>query len=101
MVLYKELTAIEEEIIRFDTMRSLFTLMTNGLEASNIEDIRNSLYYVEGSLKDIHDSLRSKFDELWESFRELKMQEQTNTLKTNDYIQPESLMLDKIMREMK
>jgi uncharacterized protein (DUF2267 family) len=66
MVLYKELTAIEEEIIRFDTMRSLFTLMTNGLEASNIEDIRNSLYYVEGSLKDIHDSLRSKFDELWE-----------------------------------
>jgi TolA-binding protein len=101
MVLYKELTAIEEEIIRFDTMRSLFTLMTNGLEASNIEDIRNSLYYVEGSLQDIHDSLRSKFDELWESFRELKMQEQTNTLKTNDYIQPESLMLDKIMREMK
>ena len=101
MVLYKELTAIEEEIIRFDTMRSLFTLMTNGLEASNIEDIRNSLYYVEGSLQDIHDSLRSKFDELWESFRELKMQEQTNTLKTNDYIQPESLMLDKIMSEMK
>lgn len=101
MVFYKELTAIEEEIIRFDTMRSLFTLMTNGLEASNIEDIRNSLYYVEGSLQDIHDSLRSKFDELWESFRELKMQEQTNTLKTNDYIQPESLMLDKIMREMK
>jgi len=92
---------IIEEIIRFDTMRSLFTLMTNGLEASNIEDIRNSLYYVEGSLQDIHDSLRSKFDELWESFRELKMQEQTNTLKTNDYIQPESLMLDKIMREMK
>jgi len=101
MVFYKELTAIEEEIIRFDTMRSLFTLMTNGLETSNIEDIRNSLYYVEGSLQDIHDSLRSKFDELWESFRESKMQEQTNTLKTNDYIQPESLMLDKIMREMK
>ena len=102
MVFYKELIGIEEQIIRFDTMRSLFTLMTNGMETSSAEDLRNSLYYIEGSMEDMHKCLREKFDELWEAFKEIEPEQNIiSSLKTNDYIQPQSLMLDQVMREMK
>jgi len=47
-------------------MRSLFSVMASGAEESNAEDIRNALWYVEGSLTDIHRELQSEFNELWE-----------------------------------
>ncbi len=66
MKYWTELSKIEDSIIRLETMRSLFSVMASGAEESNAEDIRNALWYVEGSLTDIHRELRSEFDELWE-----------------------------------
>jgi hypothetical protein len=66
MKYWTELNRLETQIIRLETMRSLFSVLANGAEESSEEDIRNALWYVEGSLSDIHSELRSEFDELWE-----------------------------------
>jgi hypothetical protein len=57
---------LESQIIRLETMRSLFSVLASGAEESSEEDVRNALWYVEGSLTDIHRELRSDFDDLWE-----------------------------------
>jgi hypothetical protein len=66
MKYWTQLNNLESQIIRLETMRSLFSLMASGAEESSPDDIRNALWYVEGSLTDIHANLRSEFNELWE-----------------------------------
>jgi predicted transcriptional regulator len=70
MKYWTELNRLETQIIRLETMRSLFSVMASGAEESSAEDVRNALWYVEGSLSDIHNELRSDFDALWETVRE-------------------------------
>ena len=69
MKYWSELSKIETQIIRLETMRSLFSVMASGAEESSAEDVRNALWYVEGSLNDIHNELRNDFDALWETVR--------------------------------
>jgi hypothetical protein len=64
MKYWSELSRIETQIIRLETMRSLFSVMASGAEESSAEDVRNALWYVEGSLNDIHNELRNDFDAL-------------------------------------
>ena len=66
MKYWTELNRLETQIIRLETMRSLFSVLASGAEESSEEDIRNALWYVEGSLTDIHSELRSDFNDLWE-----------------------------------
>jgi hypothetical protein len=66
MKYWTELNNLETQLIRLETMRSLFSVMASGAEESSAEDIRNALWYVEGSLNDIHANLRSDFNDLWE-----------------------------------
>ena len=69
MKYWSELNRIETQIIRLETMRSLFSVMASGAEESSAEDVRNALWYVEGSLNNIHNELRNDFDALWETVR--------------------------------
>ena len=69
MKYWTELSNLETQIIRLETMRSLFSVMASGAEESSAEDVRNALWYVEGSLNDIHNELRNDFDALWETVR--------------------------------
>ena len=66
MKYWTELNNLETQIIRLEEMRSLFSVLANGAGESSAEDIRSALWYVEGSLTDIHRELRSDFDDLWE-----------------------------------
>ena len=70
MKYWTELNRLETQIIRLETMRSLFSVLAIGATESSEEDIHNALWYVEGSLTDIHRELRSDFDALWETVRE-------------------------------
>ena len=70
MKYWTELNRLETQIIRLETMKSLFSVMANGADGCSEEDIQNALWYVEGSLSDIHQNLRSEFDALWETVRE-------------------------------
>ena len=66
MKYWTELNNLETQIIRLEELRSLFSVLANGAEESSAEDIRSSLWYVEGSMSSIHNELRNEFDELWE-----------------------------------
>jgi len=66
MKYWSELNNLETQIVRLDMVRSLFSVLASGTDESSVEDIRNSLWYIEGSLTDIHNELRNEFDELWE-----------------------------------
>lgn len=66
MKYWTELNNLETQLIRLDSMRSLFSVMASGTEESSLEDIRNALWYIEGSLSDITHNLRSDFNDLWE-----------------------------------
>lgn len=66
MKYWTELNNLETQLIRLDSMRSLFSVMASGTEESSSEDIRNALWYIEGSLSDITHNLRSDFNDLWE-----------------------------------
>jgi hypothetical protein len=70
MKYWSELNKLETQIIRLETMRSLFSVLASGAEESSEEDVRNALWYVEGSLTDIHRELRSDFDALWATVRD-------------------------------
>ncbi len=75
MKYWSELSRLETQIIRLEEMRSLFSVLANGAEESREEDVRSALWYVEGSLNDIHQNLRSEFNELWDMIREEDDQE--------------------------
>ena len=66
MKYWTELNRLETQIIRLDQMRSLFSVLASGAEESSAEEVRNALWYVEGSLSDINRELRSEFQDLWE-----------------------------------
>ena len=67
MKYWTELNNLETQIIRLEEMRSLFSVLASGAEESSAEDIRSALWYIEGSLTDIHRELRSEFEMLWDS----------------------------------
>ena len=81
MKYWTELNNLETQIIRLETIKSLFSLMASGAEQSSEEDIRNALWYVEGSLTDIHDNLRNEFNQLWETARNEHFDGMANTVK--------------------
>ncbi len=70
MKYYSELSNIETQIIRLGAMSSVLRVISNGAEHSSDEDVRNALWYIEGSIEDIHDSLYARFNELWEVVRD-------------------------------
>jgi len=63
---WTELNNLETQLIRLDSMRSLFSMMASGAEESSSEDIRNAMWFIESSLSDITHNLRSDFNDLWE-----------------------------------
>ena len=67
MKYWSELNNLETQIIRLEELRSLFSVLANGAGESEPEDIRSALWYIEGSLTNIHRELRSEFEMLWDS----------------------------------
>lgn len=81
MKYWSELSNIETQIIRLDTMASLMRVVSNGAEQSSDEDVRNALWYIEGSVEDIHNCLRARFYELWDMIRNENLNEESDELK--------------------
>ena len=75
------LNNIENEIIRLNSLTSLYRVFASGAEESTPEDIREALYYIEGSLEDISARLRQEFDSLWEVIRDESFAEDEKKVK--------------------
>ena len=67
---FNALTEVENEVIRLGELRNLFAVITNGLDSSSIDEIKSTVYYIEGSLSDISAQLSDKFQNLFDSIRE-------------------------------
>jgi hypothetical protein len=70
MKYYSELSEIETQIIRLSSVSSVLRVISIGAEQANAEDVRNALWYIEGSIEDIHDCLRARFDDVWDAVRD-------------------------------
>lgn len=95
MKYWTELTNLETQIIRLETMRSLFSLIASGAEQSSEEDIRNALWYVEGSLSDIHNELRNEFEELWDIVKNDYTEDLVERVKHKGGMKKKKMMTDK------
>ena len=70
MKYFSELSKIESAIIKLETIKSLTFVIANGSDSSNAEDLRNSLYCLEGLIESTHNELREAFDNTWATVRE-------------------------------
>jgi hypothetical protein len=78
---WSELNRLETQIIRLETMRSLFSVLASGAEESSAEDVQNALWHIEGSLSDIHNELRNDFESLWQAVLEDDDKEEIEKIK--------------------
>ena len=64
------MTRIEDSIIRLSSLESLLRVIASGVSSTNLDDAENSIWYLAGTVEDIHTNLRSEFDNLWEMVRD-------------------------------
>jgi len=81
MKYWTELSRIEDSIIRLSSLESMLRVISCGIPQTNLEDAENSLWYLQGSVEDIHRQLRSDFDALWENIREESFDEMAEKVK--------------------
>lgn len=71
MKYYDQLSDLETELIRLETLSSLVSVISCGFEnAANPKDLQNTMYILEENIQSINDNLRSKFDDLWSCVRD-------------------------------
>jgi len=70
MKYYDQLSDLETELIRLETLSSLVSVISCGFEnAANPKDLQNTMSVLEENIQSINDSLRDKFDYLWTCVR--------------------------------
>ena len=78
---WSALNNMETEIIRLNSMTSVYRVLSAGAQESTPDDLRESLYYLESSLQDISICLRHEFDSLWEAIRNESIDEDEKKVK--------------------
>jgi hypothetical protein len=69
MKYWNELTAVESELIRLESLKSLTTVVANGIESSNYTDVENAIWHLLGSLEDISQKSYEAYNVLFEVIR--------------------------------
>ena len=97
MKYWSELSDIETQIIRLNSMSSVLRIISIGPEQANSEDLTNALWYIEGSIEDIHDCLRARFDELWDTARDedVEIEEEFEEEKYKGGMKKKKMMTDR------
>jgi 5-methylthioribose kinase len=67
---YSNLNAVESEIIRLGSLRSLLTILANAVESSNQEDIENCIWQAKELADSINENLSEEFQNLWDTIRD-------------------------------
>lgn len=58
---------IEHQVIRLAEMRKTLTVIVNGIEGSDPDEVAAAVGYIEGSIADISEQLSDKFYELYKA----------------------------------
>lgn len=67
MKYFDELTQVENQVIRLAEMKKLLTVLVNGMESSNSDEVESAIHYIEGSIADISEQLSENFQQLFEA----------------------------------
>ncbi len=67
---YAELSNLESEIIRLDTLQSLLRMITEGIDSAEEKDIKNSIWHISEVVEDINQKMSEQFQQLWNNVRE-------------------------------
>jgi hypothetical protein len=70
MKYFNNLTAVESEIIRMDSLSSLLNVLAEGADTSNQEDIENCLWQAKDMASSINENLAEEFQNLFDAIRE-------------------------------
>lgn len=70
MKYFNNLTAVESEIIRMDSLSSLLNVLAEGADTSNQEDIENCLWQAKDMASSINENLTEEFQNLFDAVRE-------------------------------
>lgn len=70
MKYWTELSKIEDSVIRLSSLESLLRVIASGVPQTNLEDAENAIWYLAGSIEDIHKSLSEDFYHLWDVVRD-------------------------------
>jgi hypothetical protein len=65
-----ELSNLESEIIRLDTMKSLTRLIAEGSPNCRPEDTVDALWHISEMIEDINEKASQHFQNLWDQVRE-------------------------------
>ena len=64
---FDQLNELDTQICRLGEMHKLFRVICNGSDTSNLEELRSAIHYIEGSLDDIAESLKTNFQTLFDT----------------------------------
>ena len=67
---FSNLSAVESEIIRLGSLRSLLTILANAVESSDQEDIENCIWQAKVLADSINENLSEEFQNLWDTIRD-------------------------------
>ena len=70
MAHFYALTELEHEIVRLGELRNMFAVIVNGAEESDRVDLISALNYIRGSLDDINDVMKEKFQQLFDKVKD-------------------------------
>ena len=70
MKYFNNLTAVESEIIRMDSLSSLLNVLAEGADTSNQEDIENCIWQAKELADSINENLAEEFQNLWDTVRD-------------------------------
>jgi hypothetical protein len=70
MKYYKELSEIENEIIRLDTVQSMLKIVADSVMSSQEQDVQHSLWFITDEIENINEKVSQQFYDLWNVVRD-------------------------------
>jgi hypothetical protein len=88
MKYYKELSEIENEIIRLDTVQSMLRIVADGVMSSREQDVQHSLWFITDEIENVNEKLSENFQNVWDQVRDDSFETKSEYLKVTDYKSP-------------
>jgi hypothetical protein len=76
MKFYNELSSIETQIYKLETLRAIVSLMASGAQNGTNEEFECAIWFIEEYLDTATTNLRSSFNDMWQA--DVKSSKQDN-----------------------
>jgi hypothetical protein len=70
MKYYSELSKLEDNIIRLDTVQSMLKIVADSVMSSQEQDVQHSLWFITDEIENINEKVSQQFYDLWNVVRD-------------------------------